>query len=94
MKIATYEKSLSLTMKNILMCNSYRSDSVPNLNKFREKPGVIVQQDVNLVYFISISCPKQELMYRFDGCKTRVQSKTHLWGQLPENYITLNPYNF
>ena len=25
---------------------------------------------------------------------THGQSKTHLWGQLPENYITLNPYNF
>ena len=21
-------------------------------------------------------------------------SKTHLWGQLPENYINSNPYNF
>ena len=28
------------------------------------------------------------------SCMTHGLSKTHLWGQLPENYITLNPYNF
>ena len=38
--------------------------------------------------------PMFRYIFSLSPPKTQGLSKTHIWGQLPKNYITLNPYNF